>query len=70
MSRVEAWLLASIPIAMGLFSVAYGCYVFSSASGSALLHRRARGRLSRSDLPGPVLRRGHDHPPVAGRPAR
>lgn len=34
MSRAEAWILASIPIAMALFCVAYGTYVFSSASGA------------------------------------
>ena len=34
MSRVEGWILASIPLAMTLFCVAYGCYVFSNASGA------------------------------------
>ena len=34
MSRAEAWILASIPIDMALFCVAYGTYVFSSASGA------------------------------------
>jgi hypothetical protein len=34
MSRAEAWILASIPIAMGLICVAYGCYVCSTASGA------------------------------------
>lgn len=32
MSRAEAWILGSIPIAMGLICVAYGIYVFSNAS--------------------------------------
>ncbi len=34
MSRAEAWILGSIPIARGLICAAYGIYAFSNASGA------------------------------------